>query len=216
VLIMRARTALEEHDLVGQPSSALATSAVALGLARAGKSTEACRLLTAAIGHSEAPGADGAWWEIHTRTLQVNACILTGEMAVARRLTRQIHTLLSQVRTRTSTSAGQQASLALAEARLAGLPADADLGGQPFTLAEMRILHLLPTHLSFPEMGALLFVTRHTVKTQALGVYRRLGANSRHGAVLRACDLGYLPSMVVPDRLSAVEPVRTIPVRAQM
>lgn len=216
LLIMRARMVLIENGLIDQPSSVFATSVVALGLARAGRSAEANRLVNIAIGHSEATTADGSWWHIHTRILQINACILAGEIATARRLTRQIHPLLRQARTRTSIFAGQQSSLALAEARLAALPADPDFGAQPFTLAEMRILHLLPTHLSFPEMGALLFVTRHTVKTQALGVYRKLGANSRHEAVLRACDLGYLPSMVVPDSLSAVETDRTIPVRSRM
>jgi LuxR family transcriptional regulator, maltose regulon positive regulatory protein len=50
----------------------------------------------------------------------------------------------------------------------------------------------LSTHLSFPEMGAELFLSRHTIKSQASSVYRKLGASSRHQAVTRARELGLL------------------------
>ena len=60
------------------------------------------------------------------------------------------------------------------------------------TAAEMRVLRFLPTHLSFREIAAQLYVSRFTVKSQALAVYRKLGATSRAEAVERARGLGLL------------------------
>jgi LuxR family transcriptional regulator, maltose regulon positive regulatory protein len=58
------------------------------------------------------------------------------------------------------------------------------------TPAELRLLPLLATHLSFREIGEHLFVSRNTVKTQAISVYRKLGVSSRSEAVERAGELG--------------------------
>jgi LuxR family maltose regulon positive regulatory protein len=58
------------------------------------------------------------------------------------------------------------------------------------TPAELRLLPLLATHLSFAEIGERLYVSRHTVKTQAVSIYRKLGASSRSQAVQRAQQLG--------------------------
>jgi LuxR family transcriptional regulator, maltose regulon positive regulatory protein len=58
------------------------------------------------------------------------------------------------------------------------------------TTAELRLLPLLTTHFSFREIAERLFVSRNTVKTQAISVYRKLGASSRSEAVARAIQLG--------------------------
>ena len=58
------------------------------------------------------------------------------------------------------------------------------------TPAELRLLPLLATHLSFREIGDRLFVSRNTIKTQAISVYRKLGVSSRSGAIARAHELG--------------------------
>ncbi len=58
------------------------------------------------------------------------------------------------------------------------------------TAAELRLLPLLATHLSFREIGERLFVSRNTVKTQAISVYRKFGVSSRSEAILRAGELG--------------------------
>jgi LuxR family transcriptional regulator, maltose regulon positive regulatory protein len=58
------------------------------------------------------------------------------------------------------------------------------------TAAELRLLPLLTTHLSFREIAERLFVSRNTVKTQAISVYRKLDASSRSEAIERAVELG--------------------------
>ncbi len=76
------------------------------------------------------------------------------------------------------------------------LELDAIRGGtvraSSLTAAELRVLPLLPTHLSFSEIGERLFVSPHTVKTQAMSIYRKLGVSSRSEAVQRAREIGVL------------------------
>ncbi len=64
------------------------------------------------------------------------------------------------------------------------------------TQAELRLLPLLATHLSFREIGLRFYLSRNTVKTQAISVYRKLGASSRSEAVERAIRLGLVESDV--------------------
>jgi LuxR family maltose regulon positive regulatory protein len=63
-------------------------------------------------------------------------------------------------------------------------------GVSSLTQAELRLLPLLSTHLSFRELGERLYVSQHTVKTQAMSVYRKLGVSSRGQAVQRLQELG--------------------------
>jgi LuxR family maltose regulon positive regulatory protein len=65
-------------------------------------------------------------------------------------------------------------------------------GASSLTAAELRVLPMLATHLSFPEIGAEIFLSPHTVKSQAMSIYRKLGASSRHQAVTRSRELGLL------------------------
>jgi LuxR family maltose regulon positive regulatory protein len=64
------------------------------------------------------------------------------------------------------------------------------LGASSLTTAELRLLPLLSTHLSFREIGERLYVSAHTVKTQAISVYRKLGVSSRGQAIQRAQQIG--------------------------
>jgi LuxR family transcriptional regulator, maltose regulon positive regulatory protein len=64
------------------------------------------------------------------------------------------------------------------------------------TPAELRLLPLLSGYLSFREIGERLDISRNTVKTQAISVYRKLDVASRSQAVARARELGLLSSDV--------------------
>ena len=66
------------------------------------------------------------------------------------------------------------------------------LGASALTAAELRLLPMLSTHLSFPEIGAQMYLSRHTIKSQAMSIYRKLGADSRSRAVTQARKLGLL------------------------
>jgi LuxR family transcriptional regulator, maltose regulon positive regulatory protein len=66
------------------------------------------------------------------------------------------------------------------------------VGASALTAAELRVLPLLATHLTFPEIGAELFLSPNTVKSQAMSLYRKLGASSRSQAVARSRELALL------------------------
>jgi LuxR family maltose regulon positive regulatory protein len=66
------------------------------------------------------------------------------------------------------------------------------LGASALTAAELRLLPMLCTHLSVPEIAAEMFLSRNTVKSEANSIYRKLGASSRSQAVSRSRDLGLL------------------------
>ncbi|HEY6707439.1 MAG TPA: LuxR C-terminal-related transcriptional regulator [Actinomycetota bacterium] len=86
---------------------------------------------------------------------------------------------------------GQQADHL--RARVDTMRADV-LGASSLTAAELRLLPLLATHLTFREIGERRHVSPHTVKSQAVSIYRKLGVSSRSQAIQHAQQLGLLPA----------------------
>jgi LuxR family maltose regulon positive regulatory protein len=78
-----------------------------------------------------------------------------------------------------------------------------DTGRDRLTPAEIRLLPLLMTHLTFREIGEFLNVSRNTVKTQAISTYRKLGVASRSEAIARAIELGFVEKPEVLDSTTA-------------
>ncbi len=72
------------------------------------------------------------------------------------------------------------------------------------TGAELRLLPYLATHLMFPEIGSRLFVSRNTVKSEAVSIYRKLGVSSRSEAIERAVEVGLLESSVYPPAANLI------------
>ena len=66
------------------------------------------------------------------------------------------------------------------------------VGASSLTTAELRLVPHLATHLTFPEIGARLHISRHTVKTQAISIYQKLGVSSRSEAIARMQEIGLL------------------------
>jgi len=82
------------------------------------------------------------------------------------------------------------------------MPTNGPGGNSALTAAELRLLPLLSTHLSFREIGDRLFVSRNTIKTQAISSYRKLGVSSRSEAISRASELG----LVEPEEHHLTDP----------
>ena len=66
------------------------------------------------------------------------------------------------------------------------------LGSSTLTVAELRLLPLLATHLTFPDIAERMVLSTNTVKTQAKSIYRKLDASSRSEAVEQALEFGLL------------------------
>ena len=119
---------------------------------------------------------------LQARIELARAQLALADPAGARTLMREIDELLTR-RPRLGTLAGEAAALRaqLSKERGPSTPAASAL-----TAAELRVLPMLATHLSFPAIGAEMFLSPHTVKSQAMSIYRKLGASSRNQAVTRS------------------------------
>jgi LuxR family maltose regulon positive regulatory protein len=124
-----------------------------------------------------------------------------------------VQTLLELARTYLALADPQGARVVLREARdilrvrpdLGRLGRDADdldstletlrvgeVGVSSLTAAELRLVPYLATHLTFREIGERLHISRHTVKSQAISTYRKLGVSSRSEAIDRFESIGLL------------------------
>ncbi|MGO9188684.1 MAG: AAA family ATPase [Streptosporangiaceae bacterium] len=111
-----------------------------------------------------------------------------GDLAGALTLMREIDELLRR-RPCLGTLAEQAQAL---RARLAEQRGSTVVGVSALTAAELRLLPMLSTHLSFPEIAADMSLSRNTIKSEAISIYRKLGTPSRSRAVARARELGLL------------------------
>ena len=66
------------------------------------------------------------------------------------------------------------------------------VGASSLTAAELRLLPLLATHLSYRDIGARLHVSVNTIKSEAASILRKLGVSSRSDAVQVADGIGLL------------------------
>jgi LuxR family maltose regulon positive regulatory protein len=110
------------------------------------------------------------------------------DLAGARTLMREVDEVLKH-RPDLGTLTGEAQAL---RTRLSTERAPSALRASSLTAAELRVLPMLATHLSFPEIGAELFLSPHTVKSQAVSLYRKLRVASRSQAVARCRELGLL------------------------
>jgi LuxR family maltose regulon positive regulatory protein len=88
--------------------------------------------------------------------------------------------------------------------RLAATSGSEGAWAMSLTGAELRLLPYLATHLMFPEIASRLFISRNTVKTEAVAIYRKLGVSSRSEAIERAVQVGLLESSVYPPRANLI------------
>jgi LuxR family transcriptional regulator, maltose regulon positive regulatory protein len=135
-------------------------------------------LLTYALPH----------FAVQARIELTRAHLALAETAGARTLVREIDELLKR-RPDLGALTGEAEAL---RARISEEHAPSVPVASALTAAELRILPLLATHLSFPEIAAELFLSPHTVKSQAVSLYRKLGTASRSQAVARSRELGLL------------------------
>ena len=84
--------------------------------------------------------------------------------------------------------------------RLAATSGPGGAWAMSLTGAELRLLPYLATHLTIPEIATRLFISRNTVKTEAVSIYRKLSASSRSEAIERAVEVGLLESSIYPPR----------------
>jgi LuxR family maltose regulon positive regulatory protein len=123
----------------------------------------------------------------HTRLELVKVLLALADTPGARTVMREVDGLL-RLRPDLGTITDNATTL---RAQLDRSPIGA-IGASSLTTAELRLLPLLQTHLTFRGIGERLYVSPHTVKTQAISIYRKLGVSSRSDAVATATAVGLL------------------------
>jgi LuxR family maltose regulon positive regulatory protein len=127
------------------------------------------------------------WLSVQTRLELARAYLTLADPGGARTMLREVDALLRR-QPELGTLPSQVDEL---RASLTAMRAEAP-GASSLTTAELRLFPYLGTHLSFRQISERLDVSKHTVKTQAMSVYRKLNVTSRSDAVERARGLGLL------------------------
>jgi LuxR family maltose regulon positive regulatory protein len=127
------------------------------------------------------------FYAVQTRLELIRAYISLTDVAGARSVLREVDDLLRR-QPDLGALRGEAHEL---RSQLDTMRADV-VGASSLTAAELRLLPLLATHHSFREIGERLHLSPHTVKTQAIAIYRKLGVSSRSQAIQRCSDLGLL------------------------
>jgi LuxR family maltose regulon positive regulatory protein len=125
---------------------------------------------------------------VQARIELARAHLALADIAGARTLMREIDEILRR-RPHLGTLVREAAEL---RALLAKQRGPSSPGASALTAAELRLLPLLSTHLTLPEISQELFVSHNTVKSQVRTIYRKLGADSRSEAVAQARAVGLL------------------------
>jgi LuxR family maltose regulon positive regulatory protein len=181
----------EAHGLVttsgveGAPVLALEKAATAQTLLYRGRWNEARACLMASLELLPYLTVAIPWLAVQTRIELGRGFVTLRDRPAVEELLIEIDDVLSQTPGLTMLAASadelQREADAVSER-------EGNLGG--LTPAELRLLPLLATHFSFREIAEQLFVSRNTIKTQAISVYRKLGVSSRSDAIAEARRLG--------------------------
>jgi LuxR family transcriptional regulator, maltose regulon positive regulatory protein len=132
---------------------------------------------------------------VQVRLELVRGCLGLADPAGARPLLREIDQLLRPMPTRGVLADALEELRARVEA-MQTLSGDAAL----LTEAELRVLPLLASHLSIGEIAERQYVSRATIKSQSIAIYRKLGVTCRGDAVEHAADLGLIDPAAVPPK----------------
>jgi len=125
---------------------------------------------------------------VQTRIELARCHLALSDLAAAKILLREIDEIRGRC-PELGTFVGQAEDL---RRQLSGASSRTSPGASALTAAELRLLPLLSTHLSFPEIAREMFLSPNTIKSEAYSIYRKLGASSRNQAVTRSRDLGLI------------------------
>ena len=190
ILTERARSRVEGCGLAEYPIVALVYAVSALTRSHSGPVADAERDLRTASRLVDQLVDFTPWYEAETRVTLARASLGLSDVAGARSLIAEAARLVR----RSPASPTLRAWVKEACSQLETATGSAG-DGLTLTAAELRVLRMLPTHLSFPAIAKQLFVSPNTVKTHVRALYRKLDASSRSEAVSRAAAAGLLDGL---------------------
>jgi LuxR family maltose regulon positive regulatory protein len=180
-----ANLLVETSGVQGAPARAVEDASNAQALLHRGRWNEARACLTAARDLLPYVTVAIPWLALQTRLELGRGFVTLRDAPAVQELLNEIDELLDRV-----PGLGTLAASAEELKREADAVPETEKSAAGLTPAELRLLPLLATHLSFREIAEQLFVSRNTIKTQAISVYRKLGVSSRSEAIAEAHRLG--------------------------
>ena len=186
-LILQSLRIIEEHALESYATSGLSFALGSRIARHSGDLAHAGALLGRGALARPRLGASIPGLAVQTLVEMAKSCLELADSVGARVLARDARDIVAQ-RPKLGSLPDQLDDL---DGTLASFGSGV-VGPSALTKAELRLLPLLGTHLTFPEIGDRLFISRHTVKSQAMSIYRKLGTSSRSEAVARAVESGLL------------------------
>jgi LuxR family transcriptional regulator, maltose regulon positive regulatory protein len=193
-LSVRARELVEEGQLDGYVTSSIELAATARALLRHGRWDQARLCLTAARRLTPFLNHALPWFAVQTRLELARTYVALRDRQGARTMLSEVRQILRQ-RPLLGVLTDQTEAI---QNEVDRMPEAATGNGTGLTGAELRLLPLLATHFSFREIGEQLHVSRNTVKTQAISVYRKLGVSNRSDAIEQAGRLGLVDAAPQP------------------
>ena len=134
------------------------------------------------------------WLSIQVGLELTRAHLALGEAAAARTVLTETEQVLERRPTSAPRPGGTAARTRGGDLQLGRCPDDEPDGGRA------RLLPYLATHLTFLEIGQRLYLSQHTVKSEATSIYRKLNASTRSTAIERAIQVGLLESTIYPPQ----------------
>jgi LuxR family transcriptional regulator, maltose regulon positive regulatory protein len=193
ILASQSRAQVDRGGMIARPFVALAVAISAYVDAGEGRREEALADLAAGRALLSRLRGFGAWFEVETAAALAAAAIELNDAASAGPLFETARRRLADLPDAPLLAAWvADIGESLGRISTGGL---ADL-----TPAELRVLRLLPSHLSYRQIAEELIVSPNTVKTQIRSAYMKLGVSSRHEAV-EACRAAGTVPLVAPEEV---------------
>ncbi|HKZ13734.1 MAG TPA: LuxR C-terminal-related transcriptional regulator [Solirubrobacterales bacterium] len=181
--IARARAQIDRTGIGEYPMCALAFAVAAQVRAARGAVDAAAADLATAARLLDELDEFVPWYEIETRIMLARAAARLGDPQMARamldRAGREIELL--------GEATELDRWLEQAEKQLAR---QAEAAAGELTVAELRILRRLDSHLSIPQIAASIHLSPNTVKTHVRSIYTKFGVSSRRDAIEHARRTG--------------------------
>jgi LuxR family maltose regulon positive regulatory protein len=187
-LARRGREVLAQHSIEEVPAQFLVTALSCLVEARDGHiaEAEADRQLTRR--HMAGFLRVAPWTNMQSRIALVRAAVIMGDWTAARTRLDEAEAYLIHV----PDAVRVKEQIASIRREWAPDVVSETFGPSSLTMAELRVLNYLPTHLTLAEIADRLYVSRNTVKSQTIAIYRKMGTSSRAGAVRAARNGGLI------------------------
>ncbi len=183
--VARARAQIDRTGIGGYPMVALAFAVAAHVRASRGAVDQAAADLATGARLLEQLDEFAPWYEVETRIMLARAAARLGDPQAARALLDRAAREVELMGDDTLLGRWVEETEGLLELQ-------ADSAAEQLTVAELRILRQLPSHLSFPQIAAAAHLSPNTVKTHVRSIYSKFDVSSRREAIEHARRIGLL------------------------